>query len=103
MKIPNIQARPLRGAFYLLLLVAVSANPFALAQRNAAKQRVDKLGSASKGLVGVGTPLPANQLTVLNPTDTVRRSVRDAPGSASDAGTSDATRLSAPSWGPSRH
>jgi hypothetical protein len=39
---PTIKAHLLRGAFYLLLLVAVCAIPFALAQRNAIKQRVAK-------------------------------------------------------------
>ena len=31
---PNIKAHLIRGAFYLLLLIAISAIPFALAQRN---------------------------------------------------------------------
>jgi hypothetical protein len=35
---PNIKAHLMRGAFYLLLLIAVCAIPFALAQRNASKQ-----------------------------------------------------------------
>src|SRR5262245_10935955 len=35
-----VQAHLLRGAFYLLLLLPVCAIPFALAQRNATKQRV---------------------------------------------------------------
>src|SRR5262245_10439624 len=35
---PNIKAHLIRGAFYLLLLVAVCAIPFALAQRNATRQ-----------------------------------------------------------------
>ena len=37
---PTIKAHLIRGAFYLLLLVAVCAIPFALAQRNATKQGV---------------------------------------------------------------
>jgi len=37
---PTIKAHLLRSAFYLLLLVAVCAIPFALAQRNAAKPSV---------------------------------------------------------------
>ena len=37
-----IKAHLVRGAFYLLLLVAVCAIPFALAQRNAAKRSVAK-------------------------------------------------------------
>ena len=36
---PTIKAHLIRGALYLLLLVAVCAIPFALAQRNTLKQR----------------------------------------------------------------
>ena len=35
---PTIKAHLIRGAFYLLLLVAVCAIPFALAQRNTIKR-----------------------------------------------------------------
>ena len=35
---PTIKAHLIRGAFYLLLLVAVCAIPFALAQRNTLKR-----------------------------------------------------------------
>src|SRR2546430_12312195 len=38
----TIKAHLIRGAFYLLLLVAVCAIPFALAQRNASKRSVAK-------------------------------------------------------------
>src|SRR6266404_5002755 len=37
---PTIKAHLIRGAFYLLLLIAFCAIPFALAQRNVGKQRV---------------------------------------------------------------
>src|SRR5438552_13911182 len=37
---PTIKAHLIRGAFYLLLLLAVCAIPFALAQRNATKRGV---------------------------------------------------------------
>src|SRR5437870_8044 len=37
---PTIKAHLIRGAFYLLLLVAVCVIPFALAQRNATKRGV---------------------------------------------------------------
>src|SRR4030095_12174823 len=37
---PTIKAHLIRGAFYLLLLIAVCAIPFALAQRNATKRGV---------------------------------------------------------------
>src|SRR5215469_11308195 len=35
---PTIKAHLIRGAFYLLLLIAICAIPFALAQRNASRQ-----------------------------------------------------------------
>src|SRR6476659_4837952 len=37
---PTVKAYLIRGAFYLLLLLAVCAIPFALAQRNGAKRSV---------------------------------------------------------------
>ena len=37
---PDIKAHLIRSAFYVLLLLAVCVIPFALAQRNAIKQRV---------------------------------------------------------------
>jgi hypothetical protein len=37
---PNVKAHLIRGAFYLLLLIAICAIPFALAQRNVRKQTV---------------------------------------------------------------
>jgi hypothetical protein len=43
---PKTKAYLLRGAFYLLLLLAVCAIPFALAQRNTAKRSVAKPGTA---------------------------------------------------------
>src|SRR4051794_7592623 len=48
---PSIKAHLIRGAFYLLLLLAVCAIPFALAQRNPSKR-----GVASKF-----TGAPANE------------------------------------------
>src|SRR5436190_11678479 len=42
---PTIKAHLIRGAFYLLLLVAVCAIPFALAQRNATKRGVANAAS----------------------------------------------------------
>src|SRR5213594_2518467 len=44
---PTIKAHLLRGAFYLLLLLAVCAIPFALAQRNT-KRSVTKPNAAAK-------------------------------------------------------
>ena len=44
---PTIKAYLIRGAFYLLLLLAVCAIPFALAQRNATKRGVSSKFTAS--------------------------------------------------------
>ena len=52
---PTIKAHLIRGAFYLLLLVAVCAIPFALAQRSAANRGA--VNSASKPNM-VGKPAP---------------------------------------------
>src|SRR5690349_17564168 len=45
---PTIKAHLIRGAFYLLLLVAVCAIPFALAQRNTIKRSVATTENKSK-------------------------------------------------------
>src|SRR5215813_751335 len=45
---PTIKAHLVRGAFYMLLLVAVCAIPFALAQRNTMKRGVANQASKSK-------------------------------------------------------
>ncbi len=47
---PNIKAHLIRGAFYLLLLIAACAIPFALAQRNVAKQGVAKQAAKSNAI-----------------------------------------------------
>src|SRR5213075_994046 len=44
----TIKAHLIRGAFYLLLLVAMCAIPFALAQRNTIKRGVPNPASKSK-------------------------------------------------------
>jgi hypothetical protein len=88
---PTIQ---LRNAFYLVLLLAVSAIPFALAQRNATSQGVAKLGSTSKGLVKVGNALPANIIVVTNTNDSGPGSLRDALATANDGDMIDATGVS---------
>ena len=49
---PTIKAHLIRGAFYLLLLVAVCAIPFALAQRNATKQGVASKFAAAPAASG---------------------------------------------------
>ena len=71
---PNIKAHLIRGAFYLLLLLAVCAIPFALAQRNAFKRpvtvklpgTVPRLSSATHGRSPVG-PRTARLLRSLIP------------------------------------
>ena len=55
---PTIKAHLIRGAFYLLLLLAVCAIPFALAQRNAAKQSVPKPAIKPNAPANMYPPLP---------------------------------------------
>ena len=43
---PTIKAHLIRGAFYLILLVAVCAIPFALAARNTAAGKVSRMVSS---------------------------------------------------------
>src|SRR5438094_7547695 len=52
---PTIKAHLIRGAFYLLLIVAVCAIPFALAQRNATKRPVTKVAPTAT-VTPTGTP-----------------------------------------------
>src|SRR5438094_9555285 len=56
---PTIKAHLIRGAFYLLLLIAVCAIPFALAQRNSTKRGVANPASNpnTASQPNVGTPL----------------------------------------------
>src|SRR5262249_24191553 len=69
----------IRGAFYLLLLIAVCVIPFALAQRNAAKQNVAK-PIARPNLALSGTDLS------LRPTDVARgQASRVRASAATDA------------------
>ena len=86
-----LSAHLIRGAFYVLSLMAVSAIPFALAQRNAPNQSVAKLESASKGLTRAGKALPANIIVVRNTNDSGPGSLRGALGAANDGDTIDAT------------
>ena len=51
---PTIKAYLIRGAFYLLLLLAVCAIPFALAQRNATKRTVDNQASKPNPAGNIG-------------------------------------------------
>ena len=90
----SVQAHLLRGAIYLLLLLAVGMIPFALAQPNVRNRNVTKLGSASKGLVGTSHGLPANIIPVTNTNDSGAGSLRDALAGANDGDTIDATGIS---------
>ena len=91
---PVIKAHVVRGAFYLLLLVAVWAMPFALAQRNTTKPRAAKLGSASKGLAEAGNAFPVTIIVVTNTNDNGPGSLRNALAIANDGDTIDATGVS---------
>src|SRR5438552_16242877 len=54
---PTIKAYLIRGAFYLLLLIAVCAIPFALAQRNAPKRSGPNAGKLSASQTKAGSLL----------------------------------------------
>ena len=74
---PSIKAHFIRGVFYLLLLIAVCAIPFALAQRNVATRSKAKASPSSEFLttsnaavapaiaVSVIPPIPAAPATIL--------------------------------------
>ena len=62
---PTIKAHLIRGAFYLLLLVAVCAIPFALAQRNNAKRTTAQQIAAARGQKTV--PLSAGAVAGMHP------------------------------------
>jgi hypothetical protein len=55
-----IKAHLIRGAFYLLLLIAVCAIPFALAQRNATKRGVANPASNANMAVKFAAASPAS-------------------------------------------
>src|ERR1051325_8224777 len=67
---PFTRAHPIRGAVYLLLLLAVCAMPFALAQRTTVKGN-----------------RPANVITVINTNDSGPGSLRQALADANDGDT----------------
>src|SRR3954468_2816788 len=67
---PNAKAHLVRGAFYLLLLLAVCVIPFALAQRTTAKGN-----------------RPATTITVTNGNDSGSGSLRQALADANDGDT----------------
>src|SRR5215475_13186016 len=53
---PTIKAHLIRSAFYLLLLLAVCAIPFALAQRNATKRSMTKPNAVAIAQLPQDTP-----------------------------------------------
>ena len=69
----------LRGALYLVALMAICTIPFALAQRNAPKKSVAN---------------PTTIITVTNTNDSGSGSLRDALAMANDGDTIDATGVS---------
>ena len=70
---PTIKAHLIRGAFYLLLLLAVCAIPFALAQRNAAKRSTAQQIAAAHGQKTV--PLSAGAVPGTLPANPASRSI----------------------------
>ena len=81
---PRVQAHLIRSAFYVILLLAICVIPIALAQRNATKQSMVKLGNASR----------ANIIVVTNTNDSGPGSLRDALAVANDGDAIDATGIS---------
>ena len=79
---PTIKAHLIRGAFYLLLLIAVCAIPFALAQRNTTKTKRTQARQ------------PASIIVVTNTADSGPGSLRDALATAVDGDMIDATGIS---------
>jgi hypothetical protein len=98
---PTIKAHLLRGALYLLLLVAVCAIPFALAQRNATKRSVAKPlakpNFVSNPAVGGPQAAPPSTGAAQNMQSSIREPGSEPvmTGRASSAVTSGLTRSSA--------
>jgi hypothetical protein len=93
---PAIKARLVRGAFYLLLLVALCVIPFALAQRNATTSAIDTAKTSLA--VGVSSTSRASEAHSL-PTPVVASTVFlvwDQYDSAGTAATLSATFTDAP-------
>ena len=80
----SVEGNLIRGAFCLLLLLAVCMVPFAQAQRKAPKQSMAKLGDT----------LPFNIIVVTNTNDSGPGSLRQALVDANDGDTIDATGVS---------
>src|SRR5215471_492734 len=75
---PTIKAHLIRGAFYLLLLVAVCAIPFALAQRSATKRNVVNVTRTPSVLKSTAAP-PASLATRVPKAPQAAKIVRHAP------------------------
>src|SRR5712664_2199504 len=63
---PSLKAHLMRGAFYLLLLLAVCAIPFALAQRNASNRTAVK-PALKPNLTATGPALSRTHAVPANP------------------------------------
>jgi hypothetical protein len=64
---PTIKAHLVRGAFYLLLLVAVCAIPFALAQRNTAVGKMSRMAALNQNSAHIPALAPASAFRVPTP------------------------------------
>ena len=62
---PTIKAHLIRGAFYLLLLTAVCAIPFALAQRNAPKRAMSNSAKIAPSRPNAASQLRPNDVRVV--------------------------------------
>jgi hypothetical protein len=89
-----VQARLLRGAFYLLLLLPVCVCPFAVAQRNATKPKRGQVRQREQRIGERRHALPANTIVVTNTNDSGPGSLRQALADANDGDTIDATGVS---------
>src|SRR5262249_46384430 len=89
-----VQAHLLRGAFYLLLLLAVCAIPFAFAQRSATKPNRGQVVQLEQKIGERRNALPANIIVVTNTNDSGPGSLRQALADANDGDTIDATGVS---------
>src|SRR5947207_8808034 len=90
----TIKAHLIRGAFYLLLLLAVCAIPFALAQRNTTKPKRSQVRQREQSIGERRNGSPANSIVGTNTNDSGPGSLRDALATANVGDTIDATGVS---------
>src|SRR5216110_893696 len=90
----TIKAHLIRGAFYLLLLLAVCAIPFALAQQNTTKPKRSQVREREQSIGERRNGSPANIIVVTNTNDSGPGSLCDALTVANDGDTIDATGVS---------